>query len=117
MPGIFHLLHQAVVGGHMPQPSPAEQVQAAVSGMGPVGQPVITVNEQANQRRAHPAIVLNGLLFAENGAIRRLHVVANMLRIKMFVAIKAGDNAVAGQRGGHFAARQPRDAVADDKAG
>lgn len=24
----------------MPQPSPAEQVQAAVSGMGPVGQPI-----------------------------------------------------------------------------
>ena len=85
--------------------------------MRPVSQTVIPVDKQADQRGAHPAIVLHGLLFAEDGAVRRLDVVTNMLRIQVLVAIKAGNNAIAGQLSGHLAARQARNAVADDKAG
>ena len=85
--------------------------------MRPVGQAIITVNKQADQRRAHPAIILNGLLFAENGAIRGLHIITDMLRVKVFVAIEAGNNTVAGQFSGHLTARQASDAVTDDKAG
>ena len=117
MPRVLHLLHQAVVGGDMPQPAAAKQIQAAVSGVRPVGQTVIPVNEQAHQRCAHSTVILNRLLFAENSAVRRLHIVANMLRIQVLVAIKAGNDAVAGQLSGNFAARQTRDAVTDDKAG
>ena len=117
MPCIFHLLNQAVIGGDMPQPSPAKQIQAAVPGMCPVGQPVISVDKQTDQRGAHPAIILNRLLFAENGAIRRLHIVANMLRVQVLVAIEAGDNTVAGQFSGHLTARQTSDTITDDKAG
>ena len=86
---------------------PGEQVQTAVAGMRPVRQPVVPVNEQADQRRAHPAIVLNGLLFAQNGAIRRLHVVTDMLRVEVLVAIEAGDNAVTGQFRGDFTTGRP----------
>ena len=117
MSGIFHLLHQAVVGGDMPQPSTAKQIQAAVSGVRPVRQAVIPVNKQADQRRAHPAIILYRLLFTKNGAVRRFHVVAYMLRVEVLVAIEAGDNAIAGQFSGDVTTRQARDAVTDDKAG
>ena len=41
----------------------------------------------------------------------------NMLRVKVFVAIKTGDDAIAGQFSGHLTARQTSDAVTDDKAG
>jgi len=49
--------------------------------------------------------------------IGAVNVLADGLRIQVPIAVKTADDGVAGQFGGHIAAGQPGDTVADHEAG
>ncbi len=117
MSGIFHLLDQAVIGRDVTEVAAPKQVEAAVSRVRPVGQLVIAIDKQADQRRTHPAVVAFLLLLLANRPVGAIDVLADLLRVEMLVTIKLLDNGVARQLCGKVAAGETGDAVTDHKAG
>ncbi|VTP64129.1 Uncharacterised protein [Serratia rubidaea] len=106
-----------MVGGDRVQVAAAEQVQAAVAGVRPVGQLIIPVDKQADQRGAHFAVLFGLALLLVDGRICLRDMLANALRIQMFFAVEIIQDGVARQFGGDFAAGKTGDAVTHHEAG
>ncbi|SVK49565.1 Uncharacterised protein [Acinetobacter baumannii] len=115
--GVLHLLDQAVVGGDGMQVAAAEQVQATVAGVRPVGQLVIAIDKQTDQRGAHLAVFVRLPLLLVDGGVGAGDVLTNALGVQVLFAVEVLQNGVARQFGGDIAARKTGDAVAHHEAG